>query len=76
MNCLKALKELQSAVCRQKLASVYKVKQDNFKKEFNSLREISDITIQLKIHYILDHLSDLFELTGEGLGGVDDHVTE
>ena len=76
VNCLKALKELQSAVCRQKLASDYKVKLDNFKKEFKSLRDTSDITISLKIHYILDHLSDLFELTGEGLGGVDDHVIE
>ena len=74
--CLKALRELQTAVCRSKLAPDYKDKLDNFEKEFNSLREQSDISISLKIHYILDHLSDLFELTGEGLGGVDDHVIE
>ena len=74
--CLKTLRELQTTVCRSILAADYKDKLDNFKKEFNSLREKSDISISLKIHYILDHLSDLFDLTGEGLGGVDDHVIE
>ena len=74
--CLKALRELQTAVCRSNLAPDYKDKLDNFEKEFNSLREQSDISISLKIHYILDHLLDFFELTGEGFRGVDDHVIE
>ena len=48
----------------------------NFKKNFQKLREVSGISISLKLHYILDHLDDLFDLTGEGLGNVDDHVIE
>ena len=40
------------------------------------MREVSGISISLKLHYILDHLDDLFDLTGEGLGNVDDHVIE
>ena len=35
--CLKALRELQTAVCRRNLAPDYKDKLDNFEKEFNSL---------------------------------------
>ena len=76
VTCLRALKELQLAVCRRSLAQNYKEKLGNFKKNFQKLREVSGISISLKLHYILDHLDDLFDLTGEGLGNVDDHVIE
>ena len=64
------------AVCRRSLTSNYKVKLANFRINFTKLREVSEVTISLKIHYILDHLEDLFDITGEGLGNVDDHVIE
>ena len=76
VTCLRALKELQLAVCRRSLTSNYKEKLANFRLNFKKLREISEVTISLKIHYILDHLEDLFDITGEGLGNVDDHVIE
>ena len=39
VNSLKALKELQDAVCKTELDEQYKVKIDDFKKEYNKLRE-------------------------------------
>ena len=76
VNSLKALKELQDAVCKTELDEQYKVKIDDFKKEYNTLREESGITISLKVHYIFDHLEDLLDMTGHCLNTVDDHTVE
>ena len=54
----------------------YKVKISNFKDEYNKLREETEISITLKIHYIYYHLEDLLDMTGHGSNTVDDHTVE
>ena len=76
VNCLKSLKVLQDAVCKTELDENYKVKISNFKDEYNKLREETEISITLKIHYIYDHLEDLLDMTGHGLNTVDDNTVE
>ena len=63
VKCLRSLKDLQDAVCKTELDDHYKTKIGEFKKDYSKLREESNISIPLKVHYIFDHLEDLLDMT-------------
>lgn len=73
---LESLGKLISAVCSTTLDSNYKEIITKFKEDFSDLRAIFDITVTNKIHFLQDHLEDQLDMTGEGLGEVDDGVVE
>lgn len=73
VKCLRSLKDLQDAVCKTELDDHFKTKIGEFKKDYSKLREESNISIPLKVHYIFDHLEDLLDMTDHGLNTVDDH---
>ena len=76
VKCLRSLKDLQDAVCTTDLDEKYSLKISEFKKQYDKLREESEISITLKLHYIFDHLEDLLNMTGHGLNTADDHTVE
>ena len=47
-----------------------------FKQDYSDLRAIFEISVPNKVHFLQDHLEDLLDMTGEGLGEVDDGVVE
>ena len=74
VKCLRSLKDLQDSVCKTELDPQYNIKIADFKNEYTKLREESNISIPLKVHYIFDHLEDLLDMTG--LNTVNDHTVE
>ena len=70
------MKDLQDAVCKIELDPQDNIKIAYFKNEYTKLREESNISITLKVHYIFDPLEDLHNMTGHGLNTVDDHTVE
>ena len=76
VDTLESLGKLISAVCSTTLDSNYKEVIGKFKEDFSDLRAIFDISVTNKIHFLQDHLEDQLDLTGEGLGEVDDGVVE
>ena len=58
------------------LESNYKEVITKFKADFSDLRAIFDISVSNKLHFLQDHLEDQLDMTGEGLGEVDDGVVE
>ena len=76
VDTLESLGKLISAVCSTTLDSNYKEVITKFKQDFSDLRAIFEISITNKIHFLQDHLEDQLDMTGEGLGEVDDGVVE
>ena len=76
VDTLESLAKLISAVCSTTLDSNYKEVIAKFKADFSDLRAIFDISVSNKLHFLQDHLEDQLDMTGEGLGEVDDGVVE
>ena len=47
-----------------------------FNQDYSDLRAIFGISVPNKVHYLQDYLEDQLEMTGKGLGEVDDGVVE
>ena len=71
-----SLGNLISSVCSKTLKSNYKEVISEFKEDYSDLRAIFEISVPNKVHFLQDHLEDQLNLTGEGLGEVDDGVVE
>ena len=67
---------LISSVCSTTLKSYYKEVIVKFREDYSDLRAIVEISVPNKVHFLQDHLEDQLDLTGEGLGEVDDGVVE
>ena len=76
VDTLESLGNLISAVCSTNLDSNYKEVIIKFKQDYSDLRAIFEISVPNKVHFLQDHLEDLLDMTGEGLGEVDDGVVE
>ena len=47
-----------------------------FKQDYSDINAIFGISVPNKVHFLQDHLEDYLDMTGEGLGQVDDGVVE
>ena len=65
-----------TSVCAKTLDPNYKEVIAKFKQEYSDLRATFDISVPNKIHFLQDHLEDQLDMTGEGLGEVDDRIVE
>ena len=76
VDTLESLGNLIFALCSTSLDSNYKKVNIKFKQDYFDLREIFEITVPNKVHFLKEHLEDYLNMIGEGLGEVDDGVVE